>query len=1701
MKDLLLDRLLSAPEIDPPALLPLLAELAHLPLAERFPLLGLIPRVLAHPDPALRAAALGALAGADGRPAFLHLVAALGDADPTVRRAAVDALRVSVVGHPARFAHALFHPQEDVRRAAIAGEWPQGVAAFTFPLLADPACRADLLARFDARRPPGEESLEPPAVLPSTLPALFDFVARGLLPRARARQIVADMSWDHVVRWLRKCGQRSEEAIDTVLATAAKGPPPLVEPDPIDDLLALFWDEIDEGPKPRREAFFRRLAGHMLGWSGDLRRRAVASLLVTAAGRAAWPSAAAGIAAVFHPPFLGFPWVPRAERLAAVSAIYAAGSNAPRLDDDAVKALLALDLCRRDDGHLDLHVIGGLLHFVESGPYTRLLQWVDERTVVASFLADVDHAIPFLVLRDDGKRGRDYLVDCVAAAGGFSRAMVNAILVVASPVDRLDFLDPLAGEEAAAVVVELVRVLRRMGTDLPPKKTSALQPLVQKVAAHIDLVRRVLSAWLDAAEPAQLGFGVGVLGMIGVEMQAERFVTVAEMLPLPLLRALLGVLPSCSMFPYGKEMALAHALREHDDPEVRGWAVARAPPAVVSFPVGRSDPEAPAVRPLSSAEVNAVVTSSERDLPAAVEPCLAEPTSGLCDALARRPPPLAASVKVCVAVLGSHDPMERVDAEMARFGNETPAFLSSLDAEMVRTWEREANLPPLGHALIHRWERHAFAVVEGFLAARGLGAQLSRAAALSQEILRVSVWEATASAFMMWRWRDREKLAPLCTQALGEQLVSALDTDLGEPAARMLAAIADARVAPALVEALRPAITEKLPDLTPSVRQRLAAIADARGITGSGIVRPANEQKIEEDVRAKIRASVNLDDLEAWCRGQSPTLVEDATIRLCELGEAGCARIFAVILAGAPIMRPLLDSVSLWHDGASLAAARAFVARDGESPELRFRIAIALAQRGERDALGHALAAACVETSEPWFKADDWARLLSFGYTERALALALSAAPHPHAYRRAIGRLLDVPTEAITDEVIAAMAAFLEAGTNRHTELRHKVARWLRRCGDDRAFVVLLGSTISPQEGHLAADMLAGAHPDRVAAAVEAFLVTGPRAAPERTTITLLRAAGVDPDARAHGYERMLADAMTPAVREWAASFVRSEHRSEKLRILAETFAWGIRTGRSLTGRLFKVEMTTGPTLGYTRLEESRVFVSPLPILRRVPHGRAIVEGLILHELGHHLYHRGEEGTRAWKQAEKEGIFGLLNTVADEHLERNLRGVDAEFGDRLKRLGAHAFLHADKDVPVTDLLQSLGGSAFEVLTATRLDVAREDPCVRVASGAILQHMERAGLAFSRFFRALRMGLGDRHGDPLVSRGLALCKGIRKRTMPELLDLARKLRALFGWQTQLVESLGPHETFEGSSTETMIDGDGITKEELEREIERVLDPDRKKRDAAGAGGPNGRAWININPDERFDLIRSIVKVPRDPSAHARYAGEVAFAARQMRRFLDALGLTLEPERFRLRGRRFDAARALAVVTRGDPRMLVAREPRIRTDLYLAVIIDCSGSMQTRDNIEKARLFGAMLAEAARGVRGVDLRLFGFNDHTMFDAGDANHCAVHGLTPGGGNNDAGALFYVAQEARQSRRKAKLLVMISDGLPTECSVSSLRALVARLGSRYGMCCAQVAVQPLTEVCFPNYIELSESDPAPAVRRFGAIIAGLVRKAMALG
>jgi hypothetical protein len=333
-------------------------------------------------------------------------------------------------------------------------------------------------------------------------------------------------------------------------------------------------------------------------------------------------------------------------------------------------------------------------------------------------------------------------------------------------------------------------------------------------------------------------------------------------------------------------------------------------------------------------------------------------------------------------------------------------------------------------------------------------------------------------------------------------------------------------------------------------------------------------------------------------------------------------------------------------------------------------------------------------------------------------------------------------------------------------------------------------------------------------------------------------------------------------------------------------------------------------------------------------------------------------------------------------------------------------------------------------------------------------------------------------------------------MAELWRITEALAKLFADELPLAHVCGGHETLGDADREGAVARGGVSDDAVQEEVERILDP--RQLSGEGRSRVSNKLAINVGEDERFDLITDVRRVPRNPDEHRKLARELTRHSARLRAYLCELGLDLVPRRARLRGRSFDRTRTQAVVVRRDPRMLIARELEVHSDLFIGVLIDCSGSMAIRELLAKACRFAVLIAEAVRGLPGVEARFWGFTDSVIWDAGDAERCAVTSLETSGGNNDAAALLHAAQQAAGSRRRAKLLVMISDGLPTQCSVAALRNLVVQLGRRQQIVCAQVAVRPLEEVCFPHYVLLSEEPLELATVRFGELVSKLARRAL---
>ena len=1628
-----------------------LALVAAWPAARRGPFLGGVLRLAEHGEPELRAAALRVLAGCRGVAAVRAIVAALGDADARVREAALAALRITANAAPARYVHALFHPSAEIRRAAIAGELPRGAAAYAAYLRADPET-----AELATQLPWNELSL----------PLAFDLFERGRMTARELAVAVVERPASTTRAALEQLPARDPALVDSWIDRAvASGAPALAGHDAYDTLVAALAAITGE---PLADRLIERLLEIQ---AQDVRtpRRLAIPLLAHGAFLA--------LAAVLEPRLVGSPsfGAAHADAFSALAIRHAWPVRPPK---SLVERLLALPIAR------DLPVAAALAGMLPAQRHATIATALGDTFVASSLIASNRGWAELCALPGETPAVEVGWLAQVEAAD-YKRYIALAGIAVTRFADkRLDAF--LSGMPPRHRVPALAAALR-CGLDAS-RDGVALARVCRAVAARVD--RGGLAALLATAlaQPDPKPLVLALIRACPAPLVADAAAWLAEAALIALLAVLDPHAPPLDAAPRDHELAIADALAARTHPAIRAWCAAvvtppatLAPPPVASITAGSM-----VRRTLTEPERRIIATCALPGLERALAPALSEPATGVTSALSTRAN--AVHMPACAALIASGDPLADIAHELDRFGDMREPFLDSLDGEVAARWSRRRVLPVLAHACLYRWEAHTLAFAAWLEEAGGALATLGAIEALPGHLARRILWRGVAETMMFLRYRDRARFAAEATAELAAFCADRIGTEIGRHAARVLVALVEGG-AIAMAQ-IRDRILVHLDDADGPTRGHLARIDRLDGVPAPVVRAPP----ASADLVAEIRACRDQAKLVAWCASEQAAVVEEAVLALLALGASGQRRLAGLLaeIDALPAPLPIVASVVLWDDDAAVDVARTTL-HAGLRPAWRFHLGLGLAGRGDAgaaDALAHAFAAAC-EDDPPWrISIDDCIALARFA-GELPTAIALAESPHYHAYLYAWSVLREI--EHPTPEALAALVRLLEIDDAKPSAVRFAIAKKLARSGDARGAPLIaweIAEAANDKDWTIEPDAAGEILP----AIVDAALIGGPDACGEKRMTAACTAAR--PHMAMGALDaRVLDGAMTREARKAAAQHFVGDGGSDRIARVAEVFAWGVRRGVELTGKRFRIHSTAREQeLGYTKLDESRIFVNVLPLLRDDVNGRDVVEGLVLHELGHHVYHRAPESLALWKQAKREGLVHLLNLIADEHLERNLRGRDPTYGDRLKRLGAFAFRHAPQEIAVATLLRVLRGRAAPALIAAELDVAFDEASVRVRRGALLAELDRQAHPLARFTRALRLGLGNREGDPRLAEALALVDGLRDFDMARMYEVTKQLAKMFGGANEIAEVFCSSESLEDGERERDVFGADLDDGELQREVERILDP--RSRKSKPGDGPV-RPWLNVNPREDFAKIATVVRVRGDADEHRKVAADVRRHASRLRSLLDDLGLRWLPQRARTQGRALDRTRLVPLVTRGDPRLLVARTPQRLTDLFLGVLVDCSDSMKAGNNLDRARRFAITVAEAVRDLPGVDARFFGFSDTKIFDAGTAADCDVVALRTAGGNNDAAALFHAANLALASPRRARVLVMISDGLPTECSVAALRGLVKQLSQRKKIVCAQVAVRPLAEVCFPHYVVL-DGDFEPAVARFGRVVGDLVRRSL---
>lgn len=199
---------------------------------------------------------------------------------------------------------------------------------------------------------------------------------------------------------------------------------------------------------------------------------------------------------------------------------------------------------------------------------------------------------------------------------------------------------------------------------------------------------------------------------------------------------------------------------------------------------------------------------------------------------------------------------------------------------------------------------------------------------------------------------------------------------------------------------------------------------------------------------------------------------------------------------------------------------------------------------------------------------------------------------------------------------------------------------------------------------------------------------------------------------------------------------------------------------------------------------------------------------------------------------------------------------------------------------------------------------------------------------------------------------------------------------------------------------------------------------------------------------FNAINNIEHVAMDADFIEKVTPLVSQLAQVLRPALARMGHTSRDYEDQNEGH--DLIDELEQIELGQTAIFIDDQADDRTSVHVEVAVDCSSSMHSATNILKAgekflsaKIVGLAVEEAIRGQQGMSFHGWGFTDRAIYDCGTAGKRGISGLVCLGGNNDSAMLDHMGKSALNSGKVVNILLMISDGQPSDCSWGSLNFL----------------------------------------------------------
>lgn len=285
---------------------------------------------------------------------------------------------------------------------------------------------------------------------------------------------------------------------------------------------------------------------------------------------------------------------------------------------------------------------------------------------------------------------------------------------------------------------------------------------------------------------------------------------------------------------------------------------------------------------------------------------------------------------------------------------------------------------------------------------------------------------------------------------------------------------------------------------------------------------------------------------------------------------------------------------------------------------------------------------------------------------------------------------------------------------------------------------------------------------------------------------------------------------------------------------------------------------------------------------------------------------------------------------------------------------------------------------------------------------------------------------------------------------------------------------------------------ILKQVINEEQNPIASPiERMHADTAPASD-----YKNKKLETSFPPIEKVHKLMPDAAKNCEVVQRIRKYAVVVRTYFRRYEDEREMEEQLRSGRRILGSGLLKLAMYGENRIF--RDQRVidlenYNGVHVSVLIDTSASMGKDGRLDRAKDAAALLAECFCDCKDIESLFIGYNQNVYLCGTHDAHSFVS-LAPAGKTNEAGALDFLKKQFGLMSRRNKLVVVLSDGLPTSCSVESVRLLVNEMSTRFGFTFLYGALSKEVHPAYRLRLNLQAGNWSSNLISFGKAIARLV-------